>query len=51
MLAEDCRWLNNLLTLFDRFPMVGAVGLKTYLWAFGDGNEHKGERARGTSFH
>lgn len=37
-----CAWLRNAVTVFDRFPAVGVVGMKMYLWAFGPNNTHDG---------
>ncbi|GAX77943.1 hypothetical protein CEUSTIGMA_g5385.t1 [Chlamydomonas eustigma] len=42
VLGGDCSWLKDVVNIFDRFPQVGAVGLKTYIWAFGPNNTHDG---------
>jgi len=42
VLAQPCTWLRNLVTVFEKYPMVGAIGLKGYIWSFGDGNTHDG---------
>lgn len=31
---DDCKWLQHILDLFDHWPRLGAIGLRSGTWAF-----------------
>ncbi|KAG1672594.1 hypothetical protein FOA52_010696 [Chlamydomonas sp. UWO 241] len=37
---DKCGWLTSVTTLFDRFPLVGAIGLSTFMFGLGPNYNH-----------